>query len=1034
MMIGQIMLNIKLIAAEKAAKNAAQGIEIFTGALRTFVKNRKDGKTGALISDSITEGIKEKFGENAGKLANTIMEDLVPAIKEAGPVILDALFEVFAMMRDYVEKHIDKISDAIIETLKLVFKVKMNVIGRALSADPLMGMVIAGMILGPTTVMAVAGALKSLFGLALGKFVGTKFGGSVLAQTVFGGKGLASRAFQNAASNVGTKSAKTFTKEFGKTATVGMDRAGKKMFKGEMDKAFTNASKKHKHLLDSAKAAKEAKNFGQASKLMAQHSDEMTKSMQGAANRAKGIINKGATKVAAETGEQVLKTGFKEGAKRLAKAGGAKALGAAIGSIVPGAGTLVGLGVGAIIDAGFALANYEETAKETGQSGAAAFTGEFISNMSFGLLDAAEVMDDFGLSDGFAKANQTTAREAPHLAKHFKMALEELKPAHDAIKRRFEELSTYTFDVAESGKDFLSAHRGKMTADFANFFDDFIGAHEDANERLSNAQKNFNLLKDEQGKGLGAWNRMMEKAAVQGTDTISNDIYVSMAGASETHIEMMKKRIHEYAKSIGEDPAEMLKQSLDAQGNVVFELHNDLYDRAHLHEGFQALTVQLKKDMEKELAEVEGLQKREERLFKDRDKYSDKMLQARYKEAAKLGAVDMRESLKAELSARAKEMVAKQKAVIFEEALSGMVGSVSDKDKKLLKAMRGGNLGAAKGILESINDVNPGKAAQLKKLMQESVGQTTNDLLGVKNAAAFEEAAMLTPEQKQLNELEAAREQVAQIESLADIPNKLAKLKRKLDKVDTKKVATNIAKVMTITRQVAAAINSELNKPENKGLTVSKERTMIDVAVVDSVEMLKKLTEGISTVSTKTGKLPKQSTLRSRKDDLVEGWKTTVKLITEINRASGEKLGLNAATADGLHSMNTIVNSFGIMIPKNLNEKIAASTTALRAAQENLRQISKLTGEARADAVLNLVTAINKGGTLTVKSENDHHPIKVNIKLDVNARELGKSMVKVTGIKAGKKDSRIMVTTDQYTTKTVGQGDAAKSTFKKAGK
>ena len=1030
--IGEIMINLKLIAAEKAAKNAAVGVELFTKALQGFIRRRKSKETGALISDSITDGIKEKFGENAGKLADTIMDDLVPALKKAGPVIMDALFEIFGMMREYVDKHIDKVSDAIISTLKLIFKVKMNVISRALSADPMMGMVIAGMILGPTTVMMVGGALKSMLGLAIGSFAGKYAGGSVLAKTIFGGQGVASRAFQASASGMGkaagTASVKSFTKAHSKGISKELGRGAMFEFTERMAGSQAKALAKNKGLLDAAEAAKKAKNFGEASKLMTQHAANVDKYMSRAAATHKGIMRKAAEKVATETGEQVVKKSFIQGAKQMAKTGGAKAVGAALGSVVPGLGTAVGFAVGAIIDAGFAFANYEETAAETGQSGAAAFTGEFISNMTLGLYDAADVMDDFGLSDGFARANQTTKREAPHLARHFKMALEELKPAHDAIKSRFEELSNYTFGVADQGKDFLHKHRGKMTSDFAAFFDDFIGAHEDANQRLEDAQKNFNLLKDEQGAGLGAWNRMMEQAAEQGTDTISNDIYVSMAGASEKHLEMMRKRIHDYAKSIGEDPAEMLTESLDKQGNVVFELHNDLYDRAHLHEGFQALTVGLKNDMMKELDEVAALQKREERLFKDRGKYSDEVLKARYQEAAKLGAVDMRDSLKAELHARAQEVVAKQKAAIFQETLEGMVGSVSKADEKLIAAMAKGDISASKGLFESINDVNPSKATQLKKLLGDSVHETTNQLLGVKNAAAFEEAAMLTPEQKQLNELEAARDQVAQIESLAGIPDKLAKLKRKLDKVNTKTVARNIAKVMTITRQVASAINAELNKPENKGMTETKERSIIDTAVVDNVELLKKMTEGISTISAKTGKLPQQSTLDARRIKLVDSWETVVKMIGEINKASGSELGLSAATADGLHSMNTIVNGFGFTIPKNLKEKIAASTVAIRAAQENLRQISKLTGEARADAVLNLVSAINSGGTLTVKSENEHHPIKVNIKLDVNARELGNSLVKVQGVKKGVANSRIMVTAEKYTS----DNPLAGGTFTKA--
>jgi hypothetical protein len=242
-------------------------------------------------------------------------------------------------------------------------------------------------------------------------------------------------------------------------------------------------------------------------------------------------------------------------------------------------------------------------------------------------------------------------------------------------------------------------------------------------------------------------------------------------------------------------------------------------------------------------------------------------------------------------------------------------------------------------------------------------------------------------------------------------------MKRKLDKVNTKTVAKNIAKVATISRQVTAAINEELNKPENKKLTESKERKILDIAVIDNVKNLKSLAEGITGISVATKKMPSQSTLDARRIKLVDGWETTVEMIGQLNKASTTAPGgiaLTNATADGLNSMQTIVGGFGVLIPQNLNEKIKVAQTAITAAHHHLREITKLTGEARADAVMNLVTAINSGGTLTVKSENDHHPIKVNIKLDLNAKQMAKSLIKVQGVTTGKKESRIMVTAQGY--------------------
>lgn len=202
-MIGEVMLNLKLIALQETAKVASEGLSAGTKILSAFLEANKDKtaeEIGGFYGSGIVDSIRNKFGENAGNLADTIVNDLVPAIVEAGPVIFDGFLFVFSKIGDFLERNQDKIVPPLVKAVTNLMKLKLKVLGKVATSG-LMGPFFAMMLAGPAAIGFVAGGLKTALALGAGKLVGTGIGQKMaktgLGKAIFGGllgkKGLASK-------------------------------------------------------------------------------------------------------------------------------------------------------------------------------------------------------------------------------------------------------------------------------------------------------------------------------------------------------------------------------------------------------------------------------------------------------------------------------------------------------------------------------------------------------------------------------------------------------------------------------------------------------------------------------------------------------------------------------------------------------------------------------------------------------------------------------------------------------------------------
>ena len=163
-----IFVNIKLEMYRRAASSAAEGLRGATEILREY--NEDPNGTMAAMGKKGGDMFGSRFGTAASDLFNTLRFDLLPAVKQSLPVIMEAAKNLMSSFRDFVYSNKDMIVQAVIDTLKFVFKMKLEILSQVASgvtSDPMAAAALGTMLFGPGIVSGLAAYFSAKIGAAM---------------------------------------------------------------------------------------------------------------------------------------------------------------------------------------------------------------------------------------------------------------------------------------------------------------------------------------------------------------------------------------------------------------------------------------------------------------------------------------------------------------------------------------------------------------------------------------------------------------------------------------------------------------------------------------------------------------------------------------------------------------------------------------------------------------------------------------------------------------------------------------------------
>ena len=221
--MGTVFLNLKLTLMARAATAAAEGINKFTTTLQIFLADPQGAM--ATAGDQAGEVFGSRFGHSAGKLFKAIKFDLIPAVKRAAPHLFKGALALMKMLRGFIVDNKNVIVDALTETLKLVLKMKFEILKNVASAatdDPALAVAFGAILFGP----AIAGGLISAFGAVMSKTLIPRMAGMFFPKMA---KGMIHSPQGKRAFRAGKK---TMKKGFGKAMGSVLLKTGKILAKG----------------------------------------------------------------------------------------------------------------------------------------------------------------------------------------------------------------------------------------------------------------------------------------------------------------------------------------------------------------------------------------------------------------------------------------------------------------------------------------------------------------------------------------------------------------------------------------------------------------------------------------------------------------------------------------------------------------------------------------------------------------------------------------------------------------------------------
>lgn len=616
--------------------------------------------------------------------------------------------------------------------------------------------------------------------------------------------------------------------------------------------------------------------------------------------------------------------------------------------------------VGAVVTAGLAGKEAYDTFKKTGSFGRAAskFGTSVVSSLTFGLFDAEKAFDTKGYVDRLATRHAAAAKQ---LNEKFDA---DYKQVFDGVKKGFDEQSNSLLESqTELEKKIIRIRKAgdkEGAATLQAYADHLQSTRNAITAAKSEADDTFKKLKT-QNEQLGA-----ALSAVQ--EELKND---------------------EGFGDIYDDHVDILEKDLSAAAIKTLEAKGLIKSRS---EGILKLDGDKKKEI---IRTLESMQKTDHEIKNAADSLSRKaisegemallsMSRDKLLESVKILEKNNQDSSEARAAVEKQIKLAAIKKAMTDKDIVGLSWSESDMQRygiegayaMAIKAMKKG--GNSKGI------------AALEEAIQNMVDSDVE--------AAFKDIDVKDPEEEKLSQLEAAKVTLDRIKELENVPDELTRLRDKLAGMDTTQLKYMALDVATAAGEIGVAINQAI---VDQGLD-QFEAAPISSSLEELLTSTKSMTETILAVH--NTKLPSDA----------DRSKNLAQILKGLDEIIGLGVGLSfygpnpdiSGTLSMIGDVQTITDNLTHAVPANLGAKVKGAADAIAAAKTMLASIAKVGKSVK--GTVDLVRAINSGGTLTVTNESKAEPINVTIQLNVSAKHLAQSLVQVKGI--SKSSDQLMTT------------------------